>query len=131
MSQEEKLLRAKKVIENSRYLVCLLGMRVSSQCGCTNWRSDQDAYDIETRYGCSPEEMFSAEFYNTRVTQFYDFYKREILSKRGRINEGESCRLSLPVISTPCRKGQDAKRSWRSTEAFTGMYVRNAERNTP
>ncbi len=32
--------------------------------------------------------MFSAEFYNTRVTQFYDFYKREILSKRGRINEG-------------------------------------------
>ncbi len=38
MSQEEKLLRAKKVIENSRYLVCLLGMRVSSQCGCTNWR---------------------------------------------------------------------------------------------
>lgn len=38
--------------------------------------------------GCSPEEMFSAEFYNTRVTQFYDFYKREILSKRGRINEG-------------------------------------------
>lgn len=88
MSQEEKLLRAKAIIENSRYLVCLLGMRVSSQCGCTNWRSDQDAYDIETRYGCSPEEMFSAEFYNTRVTQFYDFYKREILSKRGRINDG-------------------------------------------
>ena len=50
MSQEEKLLRAKEIIENSRYLVCLLGMRVSSQCGCTNWRSDQDAYDIETRY---------------------------------------------------------------------------------
>lgn len=40
MSQEEKLLRAKEIIENSRYLVCLLGMRVSSQCGCTNWRSD-------------------------------------------------------------------------------------------
>ena len=85
---DANLKKAKEIIENSRYLVCLLGMRVSSQCGCTNWRSDQDAYDIETRYGCSPEEMFSAEFYNTRVTQFYDFYKREILSKRGRINEG-------------------------------------------
>ena len=44
----------------------------------------EDAYDIESRYGYSPEELFSAAFYNTRPSQFYEFYKNEVLSKRGR-----------------------------------------------
>ncbi len=88
-----------------------------------------------------PEEMFSAEFYNTRVTQFYDFYKREILSKRGRINEGMKILKRLEdrgilqavitrdIYSLPKRAG--CKRFWRFTEAFTGMYARNAEQNIP
>ena len=74
MTREEKLQRASQIIKESKYLVCLLGMRVSYQSGCTNIGE--------------PEELFSAAFYNTRPSQFYEFYKNEVLSKRGRINEG-------------------------------------------
>ena len=88
MTREEKLQRASQIIKESKYLVCLLGMRVSYQSGCTNIGEPEDAYDIESRYGYSPEELFSAAFYNTRPSQFYEFYKNEVLSKRGRINEG-------------------------------------------
>ena len=88
MTREEKLQRASQIIKESKYLVCLLGMRVSYQSGCTNIGEPEDAYDIESRYGYSPEELFSAAFYNTRPSQFYEFYKNEVLSKRGRINDG-------------------------------------------
>lgn len=75
MTREEKLQRASQIIKESKYLVCLLGMRVSYQSGCTNIGEPEDAYDIESRYGYSPEELFSAAFYNTRPSQFYEFYK--------------------------------------------------------
>lgn len=88
MTQDEKLLRVKEIIENSKYMVCLFGMRVSAQCGCTSMLSSQKAYEIESRYGKSPEELFSAVFYNTRTSQFYEFYKKEIISRRGKMNDG-------------------------------------------
>lgn len=88
MTQDKKLIRVKEIIENSSYMVCLLGMRVSAQCGCTNILSSRDAYEIESRYGQSPEELLSAVFYNTRISQFYEFYKNEILSRRGKMNDG-------------------------------------------
>ena len=77
MTREEKLQRASQIIKESKYLVCLLGMRVSYQSGCTNIGEPEDAYDIESRYGYSPEELFSAAFYNTRPSQFYEFYKND------------------------------------------------------
>ena len=65
-----KIQYLKNIIDKSGYLVCLLGVMVSSQYGCTNYRDENDAYEIEEKYGYSPEEMFCSSFYNTRVDQF-------------------------------------------------------------
>lgn len=75
------------VIQSSSYLVCLQGITVSEDCGCLNYRSDKEAYAVESKYGYSPEEIFCSSFYNTRTQQFFDFYRREMLFRRGEPNE--------------------------------------------
>lgn len=84
----EKISRLKELIEESRYLVCLMGVQVSSQCGCTNYRDEGDSYDIEAKYGYSPDELFNATFFNVRPGQFYEFYKNDMINVLGEIGDG-------------------------------------------
>ena len=58
------------------------------ECGCTSYRRSKYAYEIEEKYGRSPEEIFSAGFYNTRVREFFEFYKNDLISSLGEINDG-------------------------------------------
>ncbi len=74
-------------IEASRHIVCLLGRNVSADCGCFNYWDSEGAYAVETNYGYSPEEIFSASFYNTRPKLFFDYYHNEILDKMGKPGE--------------------------------------------
>ena len=71
------------VIRNSGHIVCLMGVGVSEDCGCMNYRSGDNAYAIETKYGYSPEEIYSTGFYNTRTKDFFTFYHNEVLEKLG------------------------------------------------
>lgn len=91
-SYEEKLDFLKKVIHRSRYMVCLFGVRISSKCGCINYRDEEDSYDIEEKYGYSPDEMFHVTFFNTRVDRFYEFYKQDMIHNLGTVDQG------LPVL---------------------------------
>lgn len=84
----EKLGYLKNVVERSQHIVCLMGVRAGSQCGCTNYRDKDDAYNIEAEYGYSPEEMFNSSFYNTRTELFYKFYKSHMISELGELQEG-------------------------------------------
>lgn len=84
----EKIKWLEKIIDRSRHMVCLMGVRISSQCGCTNYRDKGDSYDIEAKYGYSPDEIFSASFYNVRPAQFYEFYKNDMISDLGEVDEG-------------------------------------------
>ncbi len=84
----EKLETVKKILFGSRYLVCLKGRSLSNLCGCSNYFNPRDAYAVEAKYGYSPEEILSASFYNTRVEQFYEFYKNEMIADLGEIPEG-------------------------------------------
>lgn len=85
---ERRIEAARKILENSKYLVCLKGVQVSRECGCTNYREEEDAYPIEEKYGYSPEEMFSTSFFNNRTQQFYQFYKNEIIQNLGELKPG-------------------------------------------
>ena len=40
-------------------------------------------YDIEQKYGLSQDEIFSTTFYHNRPVRFFEFYRDEILKKRG------------------------------------------------
>ena len=76
------------MIDRSQYLVCLMGVRVSSECGCTNYRDEKDSYKIEQKYGYSPDEMFNAGFFHTRPQRFYEFYKNDMVNFVGEIGPG-------------------------------------------
>ena len=113
----EKLDYLKQAIESSDYMVCLSGRCVSEDCGCVNFRSEEDAVNSEITYGYSPEEMFNPTFFNTRTEQFYEFYKNHMLRNLGEIQEGlfklrkmeESgklkCVITRDIFSIPGRAG--------------------------
>ncbi|NCC45350.1 MAG: hypothetical protein EOM18_17590, partial [Clostridia bacterium] len=82
-----KLEHMRNAIQRSSNLVCLMGRRVSLDTGCDFYGGDDFAYDVEMKYGYSPEEIFTSAFYNTRPEKFYEYYKSEILGKRGEPNE--------------------------------------------
>ena len=72
-----------RAIRESSHIVCLLGMSIAADCGCFNYRDLDNAYSVESRYGYSPEEIFSANFFGTRTKTFYEYYHREILNHLG------------------------------------------------
>ncbi len=73
----------RREIRESSHIVCLLGLSVASDCGCFNYRDSDNAYAVETKYGYSPEEIFSAQFFNTRPKMFFEYYHENILGKLG------------------------------------------------
>ena len=76
-----------RAVRESGSIVCLLGMSVAADCGCFDYRDLENAYAVETKYGYSPEEIFSANFFGTRTRMFYDYYRSEILSHLGEPSE--------------------------------------------
>jgi NAD-dependent deacetylase len=77
----------RNAVKRSNNMVCLMGRRVSLSTGCDSYGGDEFAYEVEEKYGYSPEEIFTSAFYNTRPGEFFEYYKAEILAKRGRPNE--------------------------------------------
>lgn len=87
-----ELKHMRDAVHRSRRLVCLMGRRVSLDTGCDFYGGDSFAYEVEIKYGCSPEEIFTSAYYNNRPKQFFEYYKSEILQKRG---EPNACHFTL------------------------------------
>ncbi len=80
MDVDERIRYAEKLIKESDNIVVIAGIGVMMECGALNYDRDTEAYRIEEEYHHCPEEIMAAAFYNTRIEQFYEFYKKEILS---------------------------------------------------
>ncbi|MCI5649831.1 MAG: Sir2 family NAD-dependent protein deacetylase [Fusicatenibacter sp.] len=76
----------KNLIAGSRNVVCLTGRAATYGTGCELYREEFE-YELEDRYGRSLEEMFSASYYNNRTKDFFQFYRDEVLKKRGTPND--------------------------------------------
>lgn len=72
----------KSLLEKSHYTVVLCGSGMMEEGGTRVIRADERAYEIEMKYGVSPEYIFSSAYYNTRPEQFFAFYREEILKVR-------------------------------------------------
>lgn len=68
------------IIAQSRYLVVLSGSDMLEEGGTLPIRNQDRAYEIEEKYGHSPEDFLSQAFYSTRPEQFYTFYRQELLA---------------------------------------------------
>ena len=72
----------RQILTEGRNIVCLLGRALAMDGGCDFYREEY-AYEIETKYGRSPGEIFSSSFYINRPKAFYQCYREEVLKKRG------------------------------------------------
>lgn len=78
---DKKLERLKHMIEESNYTVAMSGSGMLDESGSASLKDQSRAYDIEEKYGSSPEDIFSSAYYNTRAEQFFHFYREELLKK--------------------------------------------------
>lgn len=85
----------KQLVNQASHLVCLLGIKTSTDCGCLHYRQEDGLYELEKRYGRSPEEIFSSAFFNTRPKQFFQFYQEQLLQKMG---SPDACMSALALM---------------------------------
>jgi len=78
---DKKLNQLRDIISKSRYMVCIIGSNMQKENGYPLMQESDWAYEMEMKYGDSPEEIFNTSFYSTRKERFFDFYRNEILSK--------------------------------------------------
>ena len=69
-----------KIVRQSRYMVAVCSSGLAEESGIIGMRAPSRAYDIEKKYGYSPEEIFSEVFFNTRPELFFKFYRDELLT---------------------------------------------------
>lgn len=86
-TMESKIERVRKMLYESRQVVCVMGIGAAMECGAVNLFNQDEAYRIEGKYHYSPEEIYSTGFYSARTDFFYRFYHDEILSLETSPNE--------------------------------------------
>lgn len=76
-----QLHKLENMINESNNIVALLGPGILEECGLPNFRNDDSSYEVESKYGYSPTELLSAQFYETRKELFFEYYKEIILQE--------------------------------------------------
>lgn len=76
---DDILQQFQKALDNSKYTVALCGSGCLKECGMEALKSQKRAYDIEQKYGNSPEYLYTSAFFSSRPKQFFEFYKNEFL----------------------------------------------------
>ena len=56
----EKYEYLKKVLDDSHYTVALCGSGILAETGCRTFQNQDYAYEIEQKYGRSPEDIFAS-----------------------------------------------------------------------
>lgn len=114
---KEKIERLQKILDESRYTVALCGSGMMSEGGFIGIKTPERAYEIEKKYGDSPEDLYSSVFYNTRPEQFFRFYREEMLKCPPQVTETGSvlaameragrlqCIITANIYDIPRRAG--------------------------
>lgn len=78
--EKDRIKTLRETLDNSRYTVALCGSGMMEEGGFVGVKLQDRAYEIEAKYGESPEYLFSSAYYHTRPEQFFKFYKAEMLA---------------------------------------------------
>lgn len=76
---EDYVLKLRKIIEESKYIVFFGGAGVSTESGVPDFRSVDGLYNQKYKY--PPEMILSHSFYMKNTEEFYKFYKEKMLFK--------------------------------------------------
>ena len=136
----EKYEYLKKVLDDSHYTVALCGSGILAETGCRTFQNQDYAYEIEQKYGRSPEDIFASAYYMTRPDSFFEFYRAEVLKKDWKPSEScyalkkledagkIQCILSDNIFDLEKRAGC-SKCAQFDEGASIRTAVRNADRN--
>ena len=72
----------RSILESGTNIVCLLG-RAQAVSNGVEYYTEEFSFEVEARYGRSPEEIVSTTFYNNRPEVFYQFYRDAFLRHPG------------------------------------------------
>ncbi|MBQ7816098.1 MAG: NAD-dependent protein deacylase [Oscillospiraceae bacterium] len=75
----EKISQFAEIIKNSKKIVFFGGAGVSTESGLKDYRSKDGIYNTYNKYGISPEEILSIDFFEENPQTFYAFYREFFL----------------------------------------------------
>lgn len=76
---DQKIESLNRALKESKYTVVLCGSGILEEEGIYMLKKPERAYEIELKYGVSPEYIYSDGYYSTRPDKFFEFYRNEIL----------------------------------------------------
>lgn len=116
----------RQMLEESRRIMVFSGMGMIRESGIPYFKDEPYAYEIETKYGVSPEEFLSAAYYSTRPGAFYKFYKEEMLKDRsGRVpNEAHYALVRLEQ-----KKESQGGKVIVATRTLSGLHRKAGAKN--
>lgn len=74
---DDRIAILRRILDESSYTVALCGSGMMEEGGFVGVKYADKAYDIEKKYGHSPEEIFTSAFYHTVRSSFLIFTKRK------------------------------------------------------
>ncbi|HZJ75635.1 MAG TPA: NAD-dependent protein deacylase, partial [Clostridia bacterium] len=77
----------KKIIDKSRNIVFLGGAGVSTESGIPDFRSAKGLYSKAPFTDGSPEYMLSRTFFDDNTTEFYEYYRKNMLYPKAKPNK--------------------------------------------
>ena len=75
----ENITKFAEIVKNSHKIVFFGGAGVSTESGLKDYRSKDGIYNTYSKYGISPEEILSIDFFNEDPQTFYQFYREFFL----------------------------------------------------
>lgn len=71
---EEKVLKLKEILDNSKRIVIFTGAGLSTNSGIPDFRSANGLYNQKSKISYTPEEIISHSFFVRYPKDFYEFY---------------------------------------------------------
>lgn len=116
-----ELEKVKELIQQSNKIAVLGGIQVELEAGMNGVRAEHMAYEIEEKYGYSPEEIITPSFLSKKVDVFYDYYRNVILDREKMVPQG--------VHKAIYRLEQQGKLVAVTTRSVYGLYEKAGVHN--
>ncbi|BEP29547.1 NAD-dependent protein deacylase [Helicovermis profundi] len=75
----EKISKFKEIIDKSQYIVFFGGAGTSTESNIPDFRSSCGLYSKKSKYGVSPEEILSIDFFNNKTERFYEYLRENLI----------------------------------------------------
>lgn len=85
---EDKYIKLKQMIKDSKSIVVFSGAGISTESGIKDFRSDNGLYNEKINAEYTPEEIISHSFFINHTLEFYNYYKEKMMPIDAKPNLG-------------------------------------------